>query len=116
MEQLNQMRAIELKELREKIKSSRHQTAFNPNFKAYLNNIIISSLTTPFGRNISKNISISETDQLADTNRTNMEYLLLLMITIGSKELAIGSARLVDNIISEANQVRYYIGRWRKVD
>ena len=40
-----------------------------------------------------------------------MEYILLSATTIGSKELAIGSARLDNNIILESNQASTSIDR-----
>ena len=36
----------------------------NKSYKAYIDNILTTSLTTPFGRNTAKQISILETDQL----------------------------------------------------
>ena len=70
------------------------------------------SLSTPFERNTVKQISILTTDKSEDTNRTRMEYILLLAINIGSKDLAIISARLGNNIITEANQASVVIYRW----
>ena len=81
-----------------------NKTAFNPNFKAYLNNLPIPSFTTPFWRNTAKKISTSMPDQSTDTNHTRMEHISLSAFNIGSKELAIGSVRLVNQIIAEANQ------------
>ena len=56
-------------------------------------------------------MSISAMYQLADTNHTRMEYILLSTTTIGSKELAIGSARLGNNLILESNQASTSIDR-----
>ena len=61
-------------------------------------------LTTWFGRNNAKKTSILATDQSTDTNRTRMEPLLLLTVTIGPKYLAIGSVQLGNKLITEANQ------------
>ena len=69
------------------------------------------SLSTPFERNTVKQISILTTDKSEDTNRTRIEYILLLAINIGSKDLAIISARLGNNIIVCANQVSHPIDR-----
>ena len=52
-------------------------------------------MTTPFGRNNANKISILVTDQSTETNHTRMENILLPAVTIGSKDLAIGSAQLV---------------------
>ena len=49
-------------------------------------------------------------DQSEKTNFTGMEHILLLVITVGSKELAIGRARL-DNILIHYNQSRASIDR-----
>ena len=54
-----------------------NQTTYTPHLKAHLYNIPIPSLTTFFGRNTSKQISILETDQLTDTNHTRMKHLLM---------------------------------------
>ena len=78
--------------------------AFKLHFKAHLDNISIPSLTTLFGRNTAKQISILTTNQLAYTNCTRMEYISLLATTIQAKELAIGSAHLGNKIIAEDNQ------------
>ena len=51
------------------------------------------------------------TDKLADTNRTRMEHLSLLETTIGSKDIAICSARLGNRLISESNQSSASIDR-----
>ena len=61
------------------------------------------SLTTLFGRNTAKQISILATDQPTNTNRTKMEHISFPEVTIGLKYLAIGSARLDKNIVAEAN-------------
>ena len=41
-----------------------------------------------------------------------MEHILLLATTRRSKELVIGSARLGNNLIVEANQGRYSTDKW----
>ena len=74
-------------------------------------------MTNPFGKNTGKQIFISTTHQLSDTNRTSIKNLSLLVTTIGQKELAIGSVLLGDNIDVEANQdiasiYRYLHGDW----
>ena len=56
------------------------------------------------------------TDQLADTNRTRMEHLLLSVTTIGSKEFAIVSMRLGKNLIAEANKSISSIDIWDHSD
>ena len=61
-------------------------------------------MTTPFGRITANKISISATDQSADINPTRIEHLSLLTTTIGSKEIAIGSAQLGNKLILESNQ------------
>ena len=45
-----------------------------------------------------------------------MEYLSFLSTDIGSKELAIGSARLSDKIIAETNQEIDYVDRQGRRD
>ena len=50
-------------------------------------------------------------DQSTDTNCTRMEYLSFPTVSIGLKDLAIGSAWLVDKLILEANQSSTYIDR-----
>ena len=60
-------------------------------------------MSTSLWENSTKQIFISTIDQSADTNRTKMEHLLL-SITIGFKDLVIGSARLGYNIIVYSNQ------------
>ena len=55
---------------------------------------------------------MSVTDQLADTNRTRMEHLSLPATTIGLKYIEIGTVRLGNNIITEANQASVVIYRW----
>ena len=87
-------------------------------FLTYINIIleIQRSLTTLFGRNNAKIILILETNQLTDTNRTRMEHLLLTSVTIGSKDLAIGIARLGDKIIAEYNRASTSIDIWGHVD
>ena len=62
------------------------------------------SVITPFGRNTAKQIPILVTDQSTNTNHTRMQHILLLDITIGSKYLAIVSLRLVNKLVTEANQ------------
>ena len=47
--------------------------------------------------------------QSLDTNRTRIEHLSLSAITIGSKELAISSARLGKNRIVDYNQASFHI-------
>ena len=49
------------------------------------------------------------TDQLANTNRAGMEHIELLVISVGSKELAIERARLGDTLI-HINQTSAFIG------
>ena len=80
-----------------------------PNLKSYLNNRPKPSVANIFGRNTSKQISISRTDQSADTNRTRMEHLLVLTITIGSKELAIISVHLGNKLILHDNQAINFV-------
>ena len=67
-------------------------------------NYKIAPLTPLFFSATAKKISIAATYQSTDTNRTRMEHLSLLEVTIGSKKLNMGSARLGDNIIKESNQ------------
>ena len=50
-------------------------------------------------------------DQSADTNRTGMDNLSLSAITIGSKEIAVGSARLGKNIIEGSSQASASVER-----
>ena len=69
------------------------------------------SLTALFSRNTAKQISISVTDQLTDTNHTRMEHLSLLSITIRSKYLAMGSAWFCYKLITESNQASTSIDR-----
>ena len=69
------------------------------------------SLTTPLGINTAKQIYILATYQLIDTNRTRIEHLSLSAVTIGSKYLVIGSARLGDKIVLEAKQASTSIDR-----
>ena len=87
----------------------RNKTAFKPHFKYSLDNIQISSLTTTFGRNTDKHISISTTNQSDDTNCTRTENILLLTETVESKYLTIGNERLGEKLIAESNQVIAYI-------
>ena len=68
--------------------------------------------TLRFGRNTAKQIFILATDQQPDTNRTSMEHLSFPATPIGSKELAVGSMRLGNNIMTEANQSSASIDRW----
>ena len=78
---------------------TRNHTVFNPHLKSYLKNLPISSLTTPFGKNNANEISILKMYKLEDTNYTTMENMLLLVTTIGLKELMIGSAWLVKELL-----------------
>ena len=48
----------------------RNNIAYIPHLKYYLNNLPTPSLTTMFKTNMAKQISISKTDKLSDTNRT----------------------------------------------
>ena len=78
----------------------------------YLDTLIFSYIVcgvTLFGRNTDKQIYISTMDQYADTNRTRMKHLLLLATNIGSKDLVIFIARLGENLVSGANQLKAYI-------
>ena len=68
-------------------------------------------MTTPFGINNAKQISVLTTDQLADTNHTRTDHLLFLATNIGPKEITISIKRLGDNIIVEDNQARSSIDR-----
>ena len=61
---------------------SKYQISYIPSFKAYLDNIPTPSMSSPVGIIADKKISISTTNQSADTNRTNMEHISLLKITI----------------------------------
>ena len=81
-----------------------YYTTVNHHFKAYLKNLPIPPLTTPFEINTANQISISAMDQSADTNHNRMEHLSLSDTTIGLKYLAIVSERLGDKLIAEANQ------------
>ena len=80
--------------------------------KSYLENLPKPSLDILFARNTAKHISNSTTNQSADINRIKIEYLSLLEIIIGSKELTIRSARLGDNIIMYTNQASSPLDRW----
>ena len=82
---------------------------YMPNLKSYLNNRPKPSLANIFGRNTSNQISISRMDQSADTNRTRIEHLLVLTITIGSKELAIISVHLGNKLILHDNQAINFV-------
>ena len=95
---------------------ARNQTTFNPNFKSYCDNLPIPSFANPFGRNTAKRISTLKTDQLADTNHTRVEHISLSATNIRPKELVIGSTRLGENIIAEANQPSDSIDRWGHSD
>ena len=90
---------------------ARNHIAYIPHFKAYLKNLPALMLKTMCWINAAKQISISATDQLAETNSTRMEHLLLLATAIGSKDLTIGSAWLCDNHIAEANPSRSFVDR-----
>ena len=89
-----------------------NQIVYTPYFKSYLGNIQIPSLNTPFSKHTANQISILVMNQSTDTNHTRMEHLLLSARTTGSKYLAIGSARLRDKLIAEANQSSASIDRW----
>ena len=54
---------------------ARNQIAYITHFKSYLNNLQTPQLSTLFGISTFKQISISMTYQLADTNRTRIEHL-----------------------------------------
>ena len=51
-------------------------------------------------------------DQSSDTNRTRMEHILLLEITIGYKYLGILITRLGDKLIVHSNQYISKIDKW----
>ena len=85
-------------------------------FLTYLNNLTTPLLTTMFGRNTPKQISISAMYQLADTNHTRIEYISLSATATGSNVLAIGSARLRNKFIVVSNQARTSIDRWDTVN
>ena len=51
-------------------------------------------------------------DQSSDTNRTRMEHILLLEITIGYKYLGIISTRLGNKLIFHSNQSISKIDKW----
>ena len=103
---------IELKKLRaDKSKFARNKITVNHHFKYYLGNLPIPSLTTLFGRNNAKKISILATYQLAGTNHTRMEDLSLSETTIGSKDIAICSSQLGDKLIAESNQLSAPVDR-----
>ena len=93
----------------EKKEVARNQIAYTPHIKDYLDNLPTPSLTNLFGRNTAKRISISAMDQSTDTNHTRMKHLSFPAVTIGSKYLAIGSARLGKNLIKESNQLTTFI-------
>ena len=82
----------------------RKYTTVNHHFKAYLKNLPIPPLTTPFEINAANKISISAMDQSADTNHNRMEHLSFSDTAIGLEDLAIVSARLGDKLIAETNQ------------
>ena len=71
-------------------------------FLTCINNLLSESrsLITPFGTNTVRQISISAVGQSKDTNRTNMEHLLLKSVNIGLKDISIFSARLGDKFIA----------------
>ena len=76
-------------------------------FLNFIDNLLaeLKSFTTLFERNTSKQISISIMNQLTDNNQTRMKHLSFPAVTIGSKYLAKGSARLGNKLFAEANQV-----------
>ena len=69
-------------------------------------------MKTPFGRNNTKKILISATDQSTETNRIKVEHLLLQEVHIRSKYLVVGSAQLGDNLITESDQESTSIDIW----
>ena len=77
--------------------------------KSYLDNLSLTSLlSTPSGK---YNYQRLTTDQSANTNRARLEHILLSVITVGSKDIAIGRACLGDKIIN-SNQSNAFIDIW----
>ena len=81
--------------------------------KYYLENLPPKPLlSTPIGKYTAQKLT---TNKLANTNHAGMEHILLLVITIGSQELAIGRVRL-DYALIHSNKVNDSIDIWGHSD
>ena len=105
-EKLNKPRAIKLKKSRENNRELQEiqmiylRLASMNLYKTYIKNLPTISLSTNIGKYTAQQLIM---DQLTNKNCTGIENIILSVITVRSKELAIGRSRL-DYIIIHTNQ------------